>query len=210
LVFPVNIKLLLRSPEKKSRVERIHAPVVGCKPTQKHFIRDRAHPALIPATQLCPDPALLPSARLVETAAAMASAAYSSPMAGPYAEIKVAAVALHPRRPARRLNSFAVLLKSHGARDARDARWEELARTETVSGDASPAFVESFEVPLRDGKSDRAELVVALFQKTARSDELRKNALLGYARFSVAKVCTRQSLAMYTSQQQTNKAFRRN
>jgi hypothetical protein len=138
-------------------------------------------------TRSCPGPAAFPPARLVAVCA-MASAAYSSPMSGPYAEIKVAVVGLHPRRPARRLNSFAVLLKSHGARDARDARWEELARTETVSGDASPAFVESFEVPLLDRKSDRAELVVALFQKTARSDELRKNALLGYARFSVAKV----------------------
>ncbi|CAN8073234.1 unnamed protein product [Agarophyton chilense] len=99
-----------------------------------------------------------------------------------YVELKVAAANLRGRR----IDPFVVL-----ARASANAN-DEIARTETVWCDCNPAFVTSFEVPLVNNDLPDCDFRLLLYSKSSRSDELRKNTLLGYADFSLQRVLSKQ------------------
>lgn len=81
------------------------------------------------------------------------------------------------------MDAFAVLLR---ATPATPAGWTEAGRTETVWGESSPAFVRAFAVR-DDDCSLGCDLRVAVYAKTGRSEELRKNGFLGYAEFTAGR-----------------------
>lgn len=106
-----------------------------------------------------------------------------------YVELKVAAIDLKGRR----IDPFAVLMRP----DSPDPRSPatELARTEIVWSDSSPAFVQSFEIPFPEHDPAAAsctEYRLVVYSKTSRSDELRKNSVLGYADFTLDRVLGKQ------------------
>lgn len=103
-----------------------------------------------------------------------------------YVELKIAALSLRGRR----IDPFAVLMRlGRGA----NATWEELSRTEIVWSDNDPAFVQSFEIPFFDRiTAADVDYRVVLYSKTSRSDELRKNAFLGRADFTLDRILSKK------------------
>lgn len=102
-----------------------------------------------------------------------------------YVELKVAATNLRGRR----LDPFAVLMRPESSPTFSAAT--ELARTEIVWSDSSPAFVQSFEIPFPvhdPASAAQIEYRLAVYSKASRSDELRKNSFLGYADFTLDRV----------------------
>lgn len=93
-----------------------------------------------------------------------------------YVELKVAAVELKGRR----VDPFVVLFRG-------DSDSPELGRTEVVWSESSPAFVTGFEVPY-DEQDLESQFRMVVYNKTSRSEELRKNSFLGYAEFSLERV----------------------
>lgn len=97
-----------------------------------------------------------------------------------YVELKLAAVDLRGRR----LNPFAVLTRPSKTKTAADIL--EIARTETVWADSSPAFVRSFELAcLDESSSPEGEFRIYIFSQSCTSDKLSRSTFLGYADFSV-------------------------
>lgn len=98
-----------------------------------------------------------------------------------YVELKVAALELRGRR----LDPFAVLKR---APTIQLPDPPELGRTEIVWGDTNPAFVQSFEIPIDNPNNLTAEYRIYIYNKNSRSDELRKNSIIGFAELSIDRV----------------------
>ena len=104
------------------------------------------------------------------------------PQRGParnYVEVKVAGVDLHGRR----LDPFAVIF----AKDTKSS-WQEMQRTEIVWEDNNPAFVESFEVPYIHQEDRFRPLRVVIYNKTSKSNELKRNTFIGCAEFTLDRM----------------------
>lgn len=100
-----------------------------------------------------------------------------------YVELKLAALDLRGRR----VDAFVVLSRADGD------GLTELDRTEVVWSDTSPAFVTAFEIPYTDAAADRSlEYRVVVYNKTSRSDELRRNSFLGQATFTLERVLSKR------------------
>lgn len=99
-----------------------------------------------------------------------------------YVELKLAALDLKGRR----VDAFVVLFNANN-----DLR--ELGRTEVVWSDTSPAFVTAFEIPyVESGGDDHVEYRVVVYNKTSRSDELKRNSFVGQATFTLERVLTKR------------------
>lgn len=97
-----------------------------------------------------------------------------------YVEVKVAAFGLRGRL----LDPFAALLTPSSP-----GHWEEVARTEIVYHDANPAWVTSFELPLRDASdAGRAYKVAVASYDGRKGAELSKHPRLGGADFTLDRI----------------------
>ncbi|GAB0496462.1 hypothetical protein MMPV_007774 [Pyropia vietnamensis] len=97
-----------------------------------------------------------------------------------YVEVKVAAFGLRGRL----LDPFAALLTPSSP-----GHWEEVARTEIVYQDANPAWVTSFELPLRDATdATRAYKVAVASYDGRKGPELSKHPRLGGADFTLDRI----------------------
>lgn len=99
-----------------------------------------------------------------------------------YVQLKLAALDLKGRR----VDAFVVLFNVND-----DVN--ELGRTEVVWSDTSPAFVTAFEIPFVEGRGEEnIEYRVVVYNKTSRSDELRRNSFVGQATFTLERVLTKR------------------
>lgn len=89
-----------------------------------------------------------------------------------YVELKIAAVELRGRR----VDAFVVLYQGGG-------QGPELGRSEVVWNDTSPAFVTGFEIP----DVEKEEYRIAVYNKTSKRTETRKNTFLGCADFALER-----------------------
>lgn len=96
-------------------------------------------------------------------------------------DLKIAALNLRGRR----LNPFAVLTKPW----ANLGHMVELARTETVWSEPSPAFIQSFELPMPNADDTAAsDYRIVVYSRTHRSsDALHLQTVLGFCDLSLRK-----------------------
>lgn len=71
-----------------------------------------------------------------------------------------------------------------------DAPQLEIARSETVWNERNPAFVRAFEVPLPVSLTE-VKFRAVVYSQTSRSNELKKNACLGYGEFTLDRILSK-------------------